>query len=552
MELRWYQQEAVAALLASVIESRENHPLAVIPTGAGKTLIICELINEYLSIDPTRIVLILSHVKEIVHQDYDALTEHFEGVPIGLYSAGLDSRTIERITVGGIQSVHNKSYKFKDFGLVIIDEAHLVQLAETGMYRKFLKRLNANYVGLTATPFRMNGGYLHEGPTRLFNKLVYDLSSADNFMRLIEDGYLCDLITKATLTKMDTDGIGKSMGEFNVDELAARFDNADANEAAVKEIIQFGKNYKKWLIFTIDIDHAEHITDLLNKSGIRACCVHSQMEDDRSGYIDEFKNGKYRAMVNVNVLTTGFNAPDIDLIAMLRPTASPVLHVQTIGRGMRTSQGKTHCLVLDFGGNTMRLGPINDIRIRSKKEKGQALTRECPECGVINLIQAAFCSVCGFVFERAPKEDKDRIERSASDVDVLKRKNIPLEHWADVRAIKYSIHQKPGVPSKLRVTYVCGVIEFSEWICADHPARTYPKARADNWIRYRWLGPEGKEPRDLASLYAAANSGMLRPASQIFVNVDGQYPEIKRVKFGIPEEKNQNLDLYFDKDDVPF
>ena len=97
--------------------------------------------------------------------------------------------------------------------------------------------------------------------------------------------------------------------------------------------------------------------------GIPTGLVHSKMEFDRDTEIQKFKEGHYKAVVNVNVLTTGFDDPEIDLIALLRPTQSPVIHVQTIGRGLRISEGKKHCMILDFAGNTKRLGPINDVHI---------------------------------------------------------------------------------------------------------------------------------------------------------------------------------------------
>jgi len=526
IDLRWYQIEAVTALLESVFASKNNHPVAVIPTGGGKSAIACEFINQYLSIHPTHKVLVLSHVKEILEQNHEALVDYFPGIDIGLYSAGLSSRSRGRISVAGIQSVYNKVKLYDDVNIVLIDECHLVTIKESGMYRKFLSKLDVNYVGLTATHYRLDHGYIHEGDGALFNQIAYDLSSPENFMRLVDEGYLSNLITKATIMRMNTENVKVVAGDFSQKDLASKYDTETANESAVKEIIQFGKKYKKWLLFCIDIAHAEHITQLLNDNGIPACCVHSQLDEDRGVYIADFKAGKYRAMVNVNILTTGFNVPDIDLIAMLRPTQSPVLHVQAVGRGLRVAPGKSHCLILDFAGNTMRLGPINNIQIKNKKKgNGEPISKECKECGTINPAAVKECLVCGAPFPIAERKEKT-IERTAAEVDILRRESGPVAEWIPVDSIRYSIHQKKGSPSSLRVQYQSGLNSFSEWICIEHSG--YAKAKAMAWVRHRWTGA-GVPPSTLADLYG--NTDQLRTPVEIFINLGEKYPAVQSVKF---------------------
>lgn len=525
MGIRWYQEEAVTALLESVTASKSNHPVAVIPTGAGKTIIACEFINQYLSMHPTQKVLVLSHVKEILEQDYEALCEYFPGINVGLFSAGLGSRTRGIISVAGIQSVYKKAHLYKDCGIVLIDECHLVTTTESGMYRKFLAELDANYVGLTATHFRLDHGYIHQGEGALFNQIAYDLSSPENFMRLVDEGYLSNLITKATLMKMNAENVKVIAGDFSQKDLSKHFDNESANQSAVREIIQFGKNYKKWLLFCIDIEHAKHITSLLILNGIPACCVHSQMDEDRSVKIQEFKDGKYRAMVNVNILTTGFNVPGIDLIAMLRPTQSPVLHVQAVGRGLRVAPGKDHCLILDFAGNTMRLGPINNIQIKEKRKGGgEPISKECPECGTINHAAVKICVVCDFEFPLKDRERKE-LDRSAASADILKRE-VTTAEWVPVSDVIYSIHQKKGSPSSLRVQYRSGLNVFSEWVCIEHHG--YPKAKAQAWVRHRWNSQE-MYPTTLSELYK--NAEKLKRPTEILVIPGEKYPDIRSVRF---------------------
>lgn len=516
MKPRWYQEEAATKLARVALHNKNAKPVAAIPTGAGKTLIICLTIDKILSEYPKGNIVVLSHVEEILSQNHKALSDYYEDFEIGLYSAGLKSRTITKITVAGIQSIYKKADLFDvDKTFIIVDEAHLVTIKGTGMYRTFLESFkNRPIVGLTATHYRLGHGYIHEGKGAIFNTLAYDLTSMDNFNRLIDEGYLSKVISKGTYLRMNADNIKMRGGDFISDALASAFDKDEITVAAVDEIIQFGKNYKKWLIFAIDIGHAEHINAHLNKSGIPSICVHSKMTGDRKIAIDKFKSGEFRAIVNVNVLTTGFDVPDIDLIGMLRPTASPVIHSQTIGRGLRVSPGKDHCLVLDFAGNTERLGPINNVRIEPKRKGsgGDPIIKECPECGVYHPPAVRECDVCGHIFEF-----KTKLQVTASREKITIEKD-DLRKWLQVSDTSYSIHQKKGKPSSLRVTYKCGLVSYSEWVSFEHEG--YAKHKANNWVKFRL----GYLPDNLASLYKKAD-GLKKP-KRICVDISEKFPKI--------------------------
>jgi DNA repair protein RadD len=249
------------------------------------------------------------------------------------------------------------------------------------------------------------------------------------------------------------------------------------------------------------------------------------MDEDRSVKIKEFKDGKYRAMVNVNILTTGFNVPDIDLIAMLRPTQSPVLHVQAVGRGLRVAPGKSHCLILDFAGNTMRLGPINNIQIKEKRKgTGEPVSKECKECGTINPAAVKECLVCGSEFQIKDRKAKE-IHHTAAAIDILRRENQVAE-WIPVSQIIYSIHQKKGSPSSLRVQYRSGLNTFSEWVCIEHHG--YAKAKAMSWVRHRW-NSDSLYPNTLSELYSSTQ--LLKKPVEILINIGEKYPEIRGTRF---------------------
>tara|TARA_R110000744_G_scaffold196160_1_gene315335 strand:- start:4943 stop:6547 length:1605 start_codon:yes stop_codon:yes gene_type:complete len=530
---RDYQTEAATALFFA-INKPDCNPIVAIPTGSGKTMVMTEFIELCLEQDFSRPILVLSHVKEILQQNYDAIEEHFGELLVGIYSAGLGERNVKKITVAGIQSVHRKSDTFKEFGIVIIDECHLVNTRQSGMYRKFLSEINASYVGLTATHFRTGHGYIHEGEEALFNSLVYDKCDIAGFNDLIDRGYLSNLIAKGTKMKLDPTGVKITAGDYANKDLSKKLDRDDITKKAVAEIVKFGSPYKKWLVFAIDIKHAENITKALRGKGITVGCVHSKMITDRETVISSFKRGDIKCIVNVDILTTGFDAPDIDLIAMLRPTQSPILHVQALGRGMRIAPGKDHCLVLDFAGNVARLGPINDVTIRTiaKREgNGKPRMKECPSCQGYLHTAAKECEYCGYEF---PVTEK--IELTAFEGDIVAKNSSSAEkikpelqkQWHDIKAMHYYPHSKPLKPSMVKAVYFIGNKSITEYICLEHTGYASHKAR--NWVRFRYQGPSDSLPRTSSELLRSAKNDHLKDPKRILISF-GKFPSIHDVEF---------------------
>jgi len=523
MKPRWYQDECCDKLLERVAV-KGVHPIGAIPTGAGKTIIISMMIEKWLAKNPNKSVIVLSHVKEILEQNHASI-EKYLGIDVGLYSAMLNSRDIKNVTVCGIQSVYKRYGEFKNVGLIIIDEVHLVTDENSGMYRKFLAEFNCNFIGLTATPFRTRG-YLHQIPNALFTEIAYDLTSSDNFRRLIKEGYLSKLFSKGTSYKMDTKGIAIQAGDFANKQLEKRFNTDEVTEIALDEVVKTGKNYKKWLIFAISIDHAEAITEYLNENNINTAIVHSKMEEDRDVMLDGFRSGFYRAIVNVNVLTTGIDIPDIDLIVMLRPTKSPIIYAQSVGRGLRVAEGKDHCLVLDFANNVATHGPVDDIQVINKgeKKKGEAITKECPKCQCINYAAAPQCIACGYTFPV-----KVKIQNTASDLDILKKTK---KAWANVTLMTVSKHKKTNRPDSIRIDYICGLRRFSDW-AAIKSNSGYAAGMAKGVLKKFYDFPEGFD-------YTVENileiSDKFKKPKRIFVDHTERYPRIEKIDFGEDDE----------------
>lgn len=536
---RWYQDGSVDALISYVLSGKTGHPITVAPTGSGKTIIICKFCDRLLTERITSNILILSHVQEILIQNHAALSSYFDGFEIGLFSAGLSARLIKKITVAGIQSVYRNPDVFKHFDVILIDECHLVNHKQEGMYRNFFKAINATYCGLTATPFRLGHGYINQGENALFTDIVYDLSSVDNYNRLVAEGYLSRLIPKETEMDMDLSKLNTVAGDYSQKQLSDRFDREEITRQAIDEVIRYGRNYKKWLLFSIDIDHAEHIAEYLNGKGVFTCCVHSKMGDDREKVIADYKAGFYKAAVNVDIMTTGLDVVDIDLIGQLRPTKSPVIHVQSFGRGSRvvyapgfdlnTIDGrlaaieascKKHCLVLDFPGNTERLGPINDVIVVNKGESvktGEPIVKACPVCGVYHHPTVKVCDVCDHVFQF-----KVGISETASTAAIVREK---ITEWSVVNHVSYSINEgRNGKPDTLLVVYLCGATRVKEWICFSHTG--YAKYKADNWVRFRL---EGESPDNLYELYKISDE--LKRPTAIRVDFTDKYPRVIDAKF---------------------
>ncbi len=507
-----FQIEAINSIFWYFKKGNKGNPLVVAPTGSGKSVIIacfCQIVKRRW---PTQKILVLSHVKEIFGQNYEAIKEQLENKEIGLYSAGLKSKTIKDITIAGIHSIYNKPELFDQFDIIIVDESHTIPHKRNGMYHKFFSQITKPVIGFTATPFRLGYGYLHLGKDKFFDDIVYTIP----IKLLQEKGYLCKLSSKGTKKRLDPEGIKKQAGDFIIRELSAAFDRKLITTNIISELLVYRELRKKWLLFAIDIEHAEHITEELKSNGINAACVHSKMTGDRGLIIQSFKDGAYQCLVSVAVLTTGFDAPDIDLIGLLRPTASPVLHVQIIGRGLRVSPGKEDCLILDFAGNLMRNGPIDSPVIKIKgKGTGEAIMKECNNCWEIVHAAVRICPCCGQKFQFRHKLTSNSAEKSL----------LSLEDWYDVEDVKYSVHINAKKIPMMKVTYDCGIRSFWEPVCLQH------KGYANHKARYWWKRRCGKGSVPSTAIEGVEKSDLLNKPKRILVEESGQFPNIKEMEF---------------------
>lgn len=491
MELRWYQKEAVDAMLAAT-----DNSVVVLPTGSGKTFVMRAFVEQF----PGR-VLLLSHVKEILSQNFNTLAPLGE---VGLYSAGLGIKKINRITIAGIHSVYANMQTFKA-DIVIIDECHMV--SDTGMYKTVLTHLGCRFMGLTATPYRLKDGLIY-GSTGMFDSVCYEAP----VKKLTKQGYLCELRTYGSKQELDTQGIAVQAGDFKLKDMSLAFDRDVITSRIVGELTQYAGTYKHWLVFAIDIVHAENIASLLNQAGIITEAVHSKSPRDQA--ILDFKDGKVQCLVNVNILTIGFDYPLIDLIGVIRPTKSTTLHVQMIGRGTRIAPRKDHCMVKDFAGNLKRLGMLDKVLPPTGMKKGKGgkpWTKECPMCDAIVHSATRLCA-CGYKF---------KFEHHLKEVAHVEVKS----KWYKVKKVFYTLYHKQGSPTSLKVTYQCGMRMFNEWVTLDHGG--YAGRVGNQWVAKHWRSVEAPPTTVKELLNVAAK---LWEPIEIQVDESQKYPKITAIK----------------------
>jgi DNA repair protein RadD len=538
--LRDYQRAAIEAVYDH-LRARDDNPCVVIPTGGGKTPVIATICRDAVVQWGGR-VLVLAHVKELLEQNADKLRAVCPEVPFGVYSAGLKRRDrTEPVIVAGIQSVYQRACDFDPFDLVLVDEAHLITPDGDGMYRQFLADARAvnpqlRVIGFTATPYRLKSGNICT-PDGILNHVCYEVGVRE----LVVQGYLCPLVSKAGKVKADTSDLPVRGGEYIAAEVEALMDDAELVQAACAEIVEQTRNRQAVLIFASGIAHGDHIVRVMrDEHGIECGFVIGDTpSEERADILARFKAGELKYLVNVNVLTTGFDAPHIDCIALLRPTLSPGLYYQMVGRGFRLHPGKTNCLVLDYGGNVLRHGPVDQIKVKTDNHDGtgEAPAKECPKCQALIAAGYARCPECGYEF---PPPERAKHAAKASGAGILSGQ-VTVETLT-VRDVVYSVHTKRGAgenaPKSMRVDYRIGWHRWkSEWICFEHSG--YARQKAVAWWKKRSREPV---PRTAAEAVEIANAGGLAATTSITVrSVSGEkYDRITDYELGpVPEPLNR-------------
>lgn len=387
--LRPYQADSVKAVI-HYFRKQSTPAVIVLPTGAGKSLVIAELARLAKGK-----VLVLAHVKELVEQNHEKYQGY--GLKGAIFSAGLGRKeTDQQVVFASVQSVvRNLEHFSQQFSLLVIDECHRVPDDKKSSYQRVISHLTEQnpeikILGLTATPYRLGMGWIYQYHTRgqvrseearFFRDCIFELP----IRYLLDEGFLtpAKLIDAPVLSYDFSQLVPANTGRYKESDLDLVIENSKrATPQIVQQIISHGENRQGIMIFAATVRHAQEILSLLPQPH-SALVIGDTPSPERSDIIERFKNRQLKYLVNVSVLTTGFDAPHVDLIAILRPTESISLYQQIVGRGLRLSEGKTECLVLDYAGNSYDLYQP-EVGNPKPDSDSDIVTIPCPACGFNN------------------------------------------------------------------------------------------------------------------------------------------------------------------------
>lgn len=542
MTPRDYQSRTVEELFAWWVKHQEEDdiPILSLPTAAGKSVICAEIVRQmyehWPEYEPRTVVLVPS--KELAEQNAEKLVRLLPThIHVGYVSASLGAKKYNAdVIVATIGSIAKSAHLLGNIKCVIIDECHLVNPkgADAGMYRKFLKDLAVfcqfRTVGMTATPFRGNQVWLTDGEDPLFT----GIASSVTMRELLDQKFIAPLVPPAEhmVTRIDASKVGITNGDYKVGELSEVVQQY--LYAVSIEAVKLAADRKKWIAFTPSVKNAELLCMNLQNLGISSEVVCGETaKDDRERLINQFRRGELHCLVTVLALSVGFDVPDVDCIIWCRPTKSPVLYVQGMGRGVRIAEGKEDCLVLDFTDTVERLGPVDTIKGRAKTKGGskEAPHIICDNCGARNHATALVCSECGAKLRDEVEEPKDA---KASTAALLSNQVAQKVTWYDVTRVEYKLHQKEGSKKPcLRVNYWSGmVLAAPDWVFFEHGE--FQRRKAEEWFYSRCLVEQYDAPATTSQFIHWVNSSMGKTFAQptrVAVRFNGKFKEVVDYQF---------------------
>ena len=484
MILRDYQARTVDAFRDALNKGMMT-PCCSVATGGGKSLILNTFAKHCIA--KGHRVLVMTHVKELITQLSETATKINQ--PHGINAASLKRRdTSQQMVIAQIQSVYKDIYSLGAFSVCFIDEAHLISPSGEGMYRQALDGLRSmnpklRLIGLSATPFRMGTGLIY-GKGKMFEECVERVTMRE----LINAGYLTPLVGRNADTTLDTRHLSLRGGDFIASELADFMEDEAKVERAVADLTSRASERNRVLLFSSSNKHSGMIVDALIARNMTAEAINGTMVDtQRDDILARHRAGAFKFLVNCAVLTTGYDDPQIDCVALLRPSRSPGLVLQMVGRGLRKHDTKQDCLILDYGGILEALGPLDLIEERiaqvkdAKKIAGECPMKTCPKCSNVVPTGQRACS-CGYEW---PKELNQEIEASTAMLLSGSRE------WL-IQRVVYSINQgKDNKPPCVRVEYWSDAAHklCCEYLSIDANADPYARKRAREWVR----GAKAKE-----------------------------------------------------------
>lgn len=570
---RPYQQESCDAVFRYLTDGTwqpDRAGLIVLPTAAGKTIVFSLLIRKFWDVG-ARSCLILAHRKELVSQAEKKLLKVWPEAPTGVYSASLNRREIQPITIGSRDTVVGFLEYRPHFDVLIVDEAHNISKQEKTQYQKIIAALRAAnprivILGVTATAFRTDSGVIY-GENELFTDLIFEYS----LKQLLADGYICPIEARQVenAAEINTQGLAKYMGDFQTKAMAERADQPDiVSRALANWHLNAQKFERKCSVFyAVNVAHANHISKALwDEYGMNCPVIDGTTpQSDRDFILEGVECGALPGVVNVGVLTEGWDCPRVDCIVLMLATASLVKYIQIIGRGLRTHPGKEYTLLLDFGGNIARFGPIDVARPAGSGRKGEApRVRACPACGLVNKPFVRECAGCKHQLI------KDSTPCPGCGEECLK---IAVQCWnCDHVFVSHSDKPSQGAvlfesERQLRRFKVDRVRAQTMLSKNMNPflqvvySSTAPSGKTRIFLRSLMIGMPGKPGREAMKAWreitndstptpatpgeAAAiclQSGVLRPVESLLADLSGRWPTIVSVKYKNQGETDEQVE----------
>lgn len=549
MKLRPYQSRSIDELWQWFGTHPEDDPIFEASVGAGKSLMIAAIAKRVIDESPGARILVLVHQKELLEQNLDKLVKIWPDVDVGIHSASFGKKALFRqVTYATIGSIWKKAHLLGRIDMILADECHLINSKDVGMWRSFINELRrycprARVVGFTGTPFRGNGVWLTAGKEALFTAIATRVTMTE----LLELGFLAPLKSVKTETRIETNDVKTRGEDYIVSDLAKATDKVELVESTCNEIVKLAAGRRRWLVFCVTVDHARHVCDALKARGVMAAVVHGELpKTEREERIEAFRRGTLQCLVNVAVLTTGFDVQEVDFIALLRATKSPVLYTQIAGRGMRVigadiiesiRRGKADCIWADFTSTTEELGPVDQIKGRAPPTKGssEAPFRICDNCGSRQHASALVCNECGHHF---PEPERIKHDAVASGAAVLGLEVDAKRPTFTVDDVRYELHpatDKAGSEPSLRVEYYSGLrCVAKEFVLLSHDG--YGRAKAEAWWERHRVDPTVPIPSNAEQGVEWARAGALCVPYAIQVSLEGKWPEIIHYTWEKPVE----------------
>lgn len=560
VQLRDYQIEA----LNSVYEDLKINQNVLLQgmMGCGKTAMSVTLAQRLYKENPGMKFLILMHKRELCNQFFEAFRK-FTKIPshkIGICCAGLGKTIIDRdITIASIQTFVNIMDKYRGAGLIVIDEAHRIDINGNTQYKQVLdylrlQRPNSRLLGITATPARLGHGYIYgkrckPGAVNLFQELSHRIT----YKELLIAGFLVPLkgiVAAHESIEEDLAGVSTN-GDYVINQLGEIMSNERHLHTCVEAIDKYCQGYKRICVFCCTIDHAEKVKELL---GDRSTIVHSQLSDiDRQNNMSAWISGRIPIITSVNILTEGFDLPVLDCLVFVRPTLSSTLFLQAVGRVLRPHDGKDHGLMVDLTDNVHRFGTdLDKVKVTVPKaveeaeKKEKAMWKLCPQCEIEVHIALRECPDCGFTWPETECIVANALPPMKA-VDFTKQSAIissPPEEY-EVTDFYAEIHTSKGNGKRLgKISYKFKMSEYSYktahmWLCFPDEYSGYAVSKS----REKWNDiSDDPFPETVEDFM---DSTLLEPY-KIIVDMNGRYPELISV---ICDESEETKYEEYEEDD---